>query len=80
MTKGNVSKLELLEALKGLFDNCSMIHNRWGEGCNQKEADNAIRFAKAALTEGCSHNEMVRNENDNEHCFKCANCGYVYGK
>lgn len=40
---------DLLEALKALFENCCMIHSHWGDGCNQKEADAAIRAAKAAI-------------------------------
>lgn len=46
---------ELLEALKSLYENCSMIHNQWGEGANQKQADEAIRKGKEAIrkaTEG----------------------------
>jgi hypothetical protein len=26
----------------------------------------------------CDHNEMVEND-DKEHVWKCAHCGYVYG-
>lgn len=40
---------DLLEALQGLFKNCAMIHNSWGDGNNQKEADEAIRKAKQAI-------------------------------
>ena len=30
-------------------------------------------------TEKCTHNEMVEN-NDPKFVWKCAKCGYVYGK
>jgi hypothetical protein len=40
---------ELIEALQGLFKYCAMIHKHWGDGDNQKEADNAIKQAKQAL-------------------------------
>jgi hypothetical protein len=41
---------EMLEALKALFENCEMVHRHWGEGDNTKEADAAIRNARAAIT------------------------------
>ena len=41
---------ELLEALKGLFEHCAMVHNQWGDNSNQKEADNAIKAARAAIS------------------------------
>lgn len=37
------------ELLEALFEHCSMIHKRWGEGCNQKEADAAIKAAMNAI-------------------------------
>lgn len=40
---------ELLDALKGLFEHCTMIHRVWGDGSNQKEADAAIAAGKAAI-------------------------------
>ena len=40
---------ELLEALKGIFKECQMIHTQWGEGCNAKEAKLAIKTAKAVI-------------------------------
>ena len=40
---------ELLDALKGLFEHCAMIHRVWGDGSNQKEADAAIAAGKAAI-------------------------------
>ncbi len=40
---------ELAEALRGLFENCAIVHNRWGDGCNQKEADAVIARARALL-------------------------------
>ena len=41
---------ELLEALKGLFRECAMVHKCWGDSDNTKEADAAIKSARAALT------------------------------
>jgi len=48
---------DLLEALKGLFQNCSMIHKLWGAHCNREEADAAIAAARAAIAkaEGTAH-------------------------
>lgn len=40
---------DLLDALERLFENCAMVHNRWGDNCNQKEADAAIATARAAI-------------------------------
>lgn len=40
---------ELLEALKGLYQHCAMIHSQWGEGSNQKQADEAIQRGKQAI-------------------------------
>jgi hypothetical protein len=40
---------ELVEALEGLFRECTMVHNRWGEGYNQREADAAVTAARAVL-------------------------------
>lgn len=40
---------DMLEALEALFKNCSMIHNTWGDGCNQREADAAIAAGRAAI-------------------------------
>jgi hypothetical protein len=40
---------ELLDALQGLFDNCSMIHKHWGEDDNSKQANAAILAARAAI-------------------------------
>jgi hypothetical protein len=40
---------ELVAALDALFENCSMVHNRWGDGCNGVEASAAIKNARAAL-------------------------------
>lgn len=40
---------ELLEALEGLYRHCAMVHNKWGDGCNQKEANAAIEAGKAAI-------------------------------
>lgn len=40
---------ELLEALKGLYEHCAMIHKVWGEGNNQHQADEAIKAGKQAI-------------------------------
>ena len=39
----------LVEALRGLFDNCAMVHKRWGENSNSRAADEAIAKARALL-------------------------------
>lgn len=41
----------LLDALQGLFNHCCMTHKHWGDGNNQKEADRAIKAAKAAIAQ-----------------------------
>jgi hypothetical protein len=33
---------ELLDALKGLYEHCTLIHKHWGEGDNTKQANAAI--------------------------------------
>lgn len=40
---------DLIKALRGLFDTCSMVHSQWGEGCNRRAADAAIAFARETL-------------------------------
>jgi len=40
---------DLLKALKDLFEHCAMIHKYWGDGSNTKEADAAIKSARAAI-------------------------------
>jgi hypothetical protein len=40
---------ELLEALKGLFEHCAMVHKHWGAGSNASEAQAAQDFARAAI-------------------------------
>lgn len=39
----------MLEALKGLFEQCAMIHKYGGEIDNTREADFAITFARAVI-------------------------------
>ena len=39
----------LLEALKGLFEHCAMVHKRWGDDSNIKEANAAISAGQAAI-------------------------------
>ena len=41
---------ELLEALQALYEHCAMVHRRWGDGDNTREADAAIAQARAAIT------------------------------
>lgn len=40
---------DMYEALKALYEHCAMVHNAWGDGCNQKESDAAIKAGKAAM-------------------------------
>jgi hypothetical protein len=40
---------DLLEALKGLFEHCAVVHKHWGDNGNQQEASDAIRKACAAI-------------------------------
>jgi hypothetical protein len=40
---------ELLEALQGLFAQCAMVHRYWGDNGNAKQADDAIKAARAAI-------------------------------
>jgi len=40
---------EMLEALEGIFEHCSLVHKHWGEGCNQREANAAIKAASVAI-------------------------------
>ena len=40
---------DLLAALKGLFENCAMIHRHWGDNDNQREASAAVDAARAAI-------------------------------
>ena len=39
----------LVGALKALFEHCAMVHKYWGDGSNAKEADAAIKSARAAI-------------------------------
>lgn len=52
---------DMLAALKGLFEHCAMVHARWGDGSNQKEADAAIEAGRAAIAkaEGKKKNEIL---------------------
>ena len=40
---------DLLAALEGLFEQCAMVHKKWGDGANGKEADAAQAAARAAI-------------------------------
>ena len=39
----------LRDALRGIFEHCVMIHKQWGEGCNSKQAGEAIAAGRALL-------------------------------
>jgi len=41
---------DLLAALKALFQHCAMVHNKWGDNDNQREADASIAYARLAIT------------------------------
>ena len=40
---------DMFTALKALFEHCAMVHKYWGDGSNAKEADAAIKSARAAI-------------------------------
>jgi hypothetical protein len=40
---------ELLEALRGVFEHCALVHKHWGDGGNQQQADAAVASARALL-------------------------------
>ena len=40
---------ELVTALRALFEHCAMVHKCWGDSDNTKEADAAIKSARAAI-------------------------------
>lgn len=40
---------DMLAALEDLFTHCAMVHKHWGDNSNQKEADAAIKAARAAI-------------------------------
>lgn len=42
---------KMLAALEALFRECVMIHTRYGEFCNRKEADAAIKAGLDAIAE-----------------------------
>jgi hypothetical protein len=46
---------DMLAAIEGLFEHCAMVHKRWGEGHNQREADAAIKAAHAAIAKARGH-------------------------
>lgn len=39
----------MLQALRDLYERCAMVHKRWGEDSNQKEADAAIKAGAALI-------------------------------
>jgi hypothetical protein len=40
---------ELADALRAVFEHCAMVHKRWGDGSNAKQADAAVAAARAVL-------------------------------
>lgn len=62
---------EAIEALKALFEHCSMIHNTWGEGCNQREADAAIAAGRALLAKAAG--KPAAEAVSGAHCIAEAN-------
>lgn len=40
---------DLLVAMKAMFEHCAMVHKHWGDGCNQKQADAAIKAGHDAI-------------------------------
>lgn len=42
---------QLVEVLQGLFEQCAMVHKYWGDGCNQKQADEVQKRALVLLAE-----------------------------
>ena len=42
---------ELVEALRGLFEHCAMVHKYWGDNSNAQEARLAIDKAQQALAQ-----------------------------
>ena len=40
---------DLLAAMEAMFEHCVMIHKHWGEGCNQKQADAAVKAGHDAV-------------------------------
>jgi len=40
---------KMLAALESLFEHCVMAHKHWGEGCNQRQANAAIKAGRAAI-------------------------------
>lgn len=41
--------LRLRTAMADLFEQCAMPHKHWGDGCNSRQADAAIKEGQAAL-------------------------------
>jgi len=52
-----VAAPEMLEALEGILEHCSLTHNRWGEDCNRDEANAAIAAARAAIDKATGQSE-----------------------
>ncbi len=72
---------ELLAALEAMFEECSMIHKHWGEGCNQKQADAAIKagcdaIAKAtkASCETCDGKGFIYISKNKQASTPCPDC------
>ncbi len=47
--KLNRAAPDLLAAMEAMFEQCTMIHKHWGEGCNQKQAGAAIKAGREAI-------------------------------
>ena len=40
---------DLLTAMEAMFEHCVMIHKHWGKGCNQEQADAAVKAGHNAV-------------------------------
>lgn len=45
----NSSIEELVAAVDALFAHCAMVHKVWGDGCNARQAEEAINATREAL-------------------------------
>jgi len=48
--EGKAIRDALAASLESLFEHCAMIHKHWGDSDNSKQADRAIKAARAAIT------------------------------
>ena len=56
-----------------------LAKSAWGTK-NRADSIDLIIDKLEELDNKCPHNVMVRNEDDLIYAWKCADCGYVYGK